>query len=308
MFRAFTNQQLGLVLVVLAAMYMGAVMLNSRNANTFQKSLSSIDTSQVSRVLITREAGQPPLQLQRSGDGWTVDLEHGGQAKAAKSSVEAAIGSLASLQAQQLVSQDEDKWSQYQVDSSGILVELFSGEESLLEVVLGRFEYKQSGPANYVRLADQADTYLVDGFLNITFDKDVNAWRDKTLSRANRDDWSLISFNYPADSSFQLVKGADNTWQFPDSTEVDANKMNTYLNTLTNLQGTAFVEQAPPGNALLMEVQATGSGSPLNLKAYQVGEDYVLSSNQNAGVYFEGETIWKRVFRGRSYFLPAGSK
>ncbi|RMG16490.1 MAG: DUF4340 domain-containing protein [Bacteroidetes bacterium] len=305
MFRKFSNKQLLIALAVLAVLYLGAVMLHSGGDQTFRKNIAVVDTARVNNMLIIRPGGES-ISLQKSSGAWVVNLPGGKAAPAAGSSVESAVNSLVSLEAVQLVSRDEEKWSEYKVDTAGTRVQLLEGDEPLLDIVLGRFEYKQSGPQNYVRLYDEDEIYLVNGFLEMSFNKEPNDWRDKELVKGSRSEWSMIAFNYPADSSFQLVKGEDNKWRFSDSTEVDASKMSSYLSTLENLRGITFVDDMQAPGSPLMEVQVTGSGSALQIRAYPKadGTGYIISSNQNPDAYFDGSSLWSRVFVGKSHFLP----
>ncbi len=303
MFRKFTNRQLLIVLAGLAVLYVGAISLNSGSDRSFQKNISAVDTAKVNKLIITPGGDKDPVSLQKSNDAWIVDLGNGQTATAAADGVESAVNSIMALEALQLVSRDEGKWGEFKVDTAGTRVQVMSGEESLLDIVLGRFEYKQTGPMNYVRLSGEDEVYLVNGFLEMSFNKAADDWRDKKLVKSNQSEWSNITFSYPADSSFQLFKGEDNLWRLADSTALDAAKVSSFLSTVANLRGTKFVDA--PSSAYQMAIQFTGTGSALELKAFPKADGYVISSNQNPGAFFDGANIWDRVFKGLGHFMVA---
>lgn len=307
MFKRFNNRQLIIALAVLAVLYIGAVTLNSGGEQTFKKSISTLDTAQINKLVIMPGGGKDAVTLQKSGGAWVVELADGKTAPAASTSLGSAVNSLAALQATQLVSRDESKWNEFKVDTAGTRVQLFSGTESLLDIVLGRFEYKQTGPMNYVRLAEEDDVYLVNGFLEMSFNKGADEWRDKELVKSPQSEWMSLQFNYPADSSFQLIKGADNIWRFPDSTLANASKVSSFLSTISNLSGTNFTD-TPVNTSPTMELQITGTGSAVQIRAFANADStYTMTSNQNPSAYFEGESMWSRVFVGKGHFEEGSS-
>ena len=90
-------------------------------------------------------------------------------APTADNSVQSALDELNFLEATQLISRDESSWNEYKVDSGGTRVRVLEGSETTADIMLGRFEYKQTGMMSYVRPSEDEETYMVSGYLDASF-------------------------------------------------------------------------------------------------------------------------------------------
>lgn len=305
MFQKFTIIQLLIALGVLSILYISALAINSGSNQTFKKNLSIVETSSVQSININ-VPGKDPVKLKKLADKWMVTLANGTDAPAAASSITNAIESVANLEALQLVSTKANQWNSYKVDTSGTQIQLFgANNQTLLDIVAGRFEYKQTGMMSYVRPTEGNEVYLVPGFFDLTFNKATEDWRDKKLIKTAQANWFGISFNYPADTSFQIAKGTDNQWRLPDSTQLDFSKVSAYLSALSNLSGNTFVS-APSNTTPAMEIQIATADGGIQLRAFDAGDgSYVVSSSENQGAYFAGSdnNLFSNAFVGLGNFL-----
>jgi hypothetical protein len=304
MFKQFTNKQLLIVFLVLLGLYALSFAFGGKKSGSFRKNLAVVDTAQVNKIEIDAAKAESAFSLSKSDLNW--QLQTGDKTVSAdRQKVKNALGSLALLEATQLVARDPEQWAEYQVDEEGgTRVKLQQGGETLLDLVIGRFEYKQSGLMSYVRLADEEDVYLVKGFLDATFNQEGDAWRNYALLRGNASDWMNVTFTYP-DSSFQLFKGMDNTWRLSDSTEVDQTEVTSYLSAISSLTGSEFVDNPPAGAATQKVEVADASGKAIALSAYPADTSYVVNSSFNPEAYFDGAAgdLYSKVFVGRSKFV-----
>ena len=304
MFKRFTNKQLSIVLGALCVFYLGALAFGGKADRTFKKTLSSLDTAKVNKVIMTPSTGDP-VTLVKNGPAWNVQLAGGGMAPTGDNLVKSALGSIAVLEAKQLMSRDEDDWGEYKVDTAGTRVQVMEGEAQALDLVVGKFEYKQTGMMTYVRPYDEEETYMVPGFLQSTFARKIDDWRNKVILKGSTSEWSAVRFSYPADSSFQLAKGPNNTWILPDSTELNTSEVNSYLSSIANTNGTSFVETAPSVStpAFQLAIQSSSAGM-IEVKAYpDPTHGYILNSSLNPTSYFVGdETLISKLFVGKSKF------
>ncbi|MEO1451070.1 MAG: DUF4340 domain-containing protein [Bacteroidota bacterium] len=288
MFNRFSIKQLLVTLGILAGLYLISMAMGGGKKATFNKTLSALDTAQVSQVLIeTPDKGT--VQLVRNGAQWQVKLDNGSFASTGDDMVSRALEQIAFLEANQLVSRKESQWGEYKVDSSGTQVTVMQGQEKVLDLMLGRFEYKQTGMTSYVRPVADDETYMVNGFLDAAFNRAAADWRNKQLINSGQNAWSQVSVMYP-EGTLQMIKGGDNTWRQADSTALNDAGVSAFLGTLSNISGSEFVERTPgnptPEKQLLIQ---TASG-PVEIKAYaDAEEEYLISSSQNPGAFFSGK-------------------
>ncbi len=304
MFRRFNNRQLSITLAVLALLYLVSWAVDRPSNSSFEKNLVVVDTSRVDRLVIHRPGEDTPIQLSKVSGDWQVSTPGGETYPASASLLETALNTLVNLTATQLVSKREETLSNYEVtDSTGVRVEVYEGDSQEADITFGRSQYQQNGMMTYVRPTDNYEVFLVGGFINSNFNKDVNEWRDKILLKGPNSQWTAMRFNYPADSSFSMLRGVNNRWMLPDSMELDVTKVNRYLNRITNLKGREFVDA--PGTTAQMSVEITTASGPMEVKAFPASDStYVLSSSLNQGTYFDGEDIWEDIFIGLDELLP----
>lgn len=307
MFKRFSNQQLSIALGALAFLFLISNLFGGRPERSFRENLGLVDTTAISLIRINK-SGQDPVELRRNDSGWTVQRSDGKSFPAVSSQVRAALGSLQNVNATQLVSTSKSKWSSYDVDTAGIKVEAFEGNSKKLDLIMGRFEYKQSGLMTYVRSGEEDNVYLVNGMLSSGLDKEADEWRNKKLLSGTTTEWNKLTFIYPADSSMQLVK-VGNDWKLSDSTMLGASKVRSYLNRINNMNGEEFVEKEQAITAEpLFSLQIEGPVTPITISAHTDSQyGYLLSSSQNPGVYFNGDAseLWEKIFVGIQEFYTA---
>ncbi len=304
MFRRFSTFQLSIALAALVLFYFVAWIVDRPSDSSFEKNLATIDTAKVDKILVYRPDKDSPVEIVKSNELWQVGEVGGAHFNASEGLIETAFNTLENLTANQLVSKRQDAWGTYDVsDSAGVRVEVYEGTKKVADVTLGKSQYQPSGMMTYVRPTEADEVYLVDGFINSNFNKEVNEWRDKSLLKGPNSQWTAMSFDYPADSSFRMMRGTNNRWILPDSVELDVTKVNRYLNRITNLKGQTFVDA--PGNTAQMKLTLNTIEGPIEIKAFPANDStYVVNSTLNPEAYFEGDNIWDKVFVGLGSLLP----
>lgn len=306
MLKRFTNTQLAIALGVLGVLYLSSFVLSRNGDRTFKKEIAVIDTAKVDQILV-QSSNNGKVTLKKANSIWQVEREDGQTFLASSSTVKAALNQLSALTATQLVSTNADEYSGYQVDSSGTTISVYQDGKVVYEGIIGRNEFQQTGISTYVRTEGEKEVYAVQGSLGNAINKSANDWRDKTLIKGNTSTWSKLTFSYPEDSSFQIVLSGSE-WKLPDSTSLNSSQVRTYLNTISNLDGSKIVDASPgiPSTALFSLV-IEGEGEPIRVYAYpDSGEEYILTSNLNESAFFSGKdgNLWKRIFVSISKFLP----
>lgn len=302
------NKTLALLFAALLVIVILFVLLDSgKNERTFRQVLVDIDTSSVTEILIyPKSQNHQEVKLFKSADGWKVTLASGNTANVADKRISDLYTQLLAILPKRLAARDEGKWNELQVDSTGSRVKVLEGSEVTLDLVIGRFSFQQPRTMNtFVRLYNDTDVYEVDGFLDMTFNQGANSFRDGTVINDDFNSWTQLQFNYPADSSFRLIKTGDD-W-FLNDVKADSSKTVNYLRRLSKLSNSSFIDDFNPENFINPTYTLNISTADLQfieLKGIADSTRYLVHSSENPEACFDGNSVGKTIFVGKSEFLP----
>ncbi len=302
------NKALALLFAALLVVVILFVVLDGgKNERTFRQVLVDIDTSAVTEILIyPKSQNHQEVKLFKAEDGWKVTLASGKTASIADKRISDLYMQLLAILPKRLAARDEAKWNEFQVDSTGSRVKVIEGSNVTLDLIIGRFSFQQPRTMNtFVRLYNDTDVYEVDGFLDMTFNQGANSFRDGTIINADFNNWTKLQFNYPSDSSFQLIKtGSD--W-LVNGIKADSSKTVNYLRRLSKLSNSSFIDDFNPENYLNPTYSLNISTADLQfieIKGFVNPDQYVINSTENTEAFFDGNSVGKTIFVGKSEFLP----
>ncbi len=304
-----TNKGLAFLFTALLLIVLFFILLDSdKNERTFREVLVEIDTTAVTEILIyPKSQKHQEVKLFKDDTGWKVALTGGKKAKVADQKIHDILLQLLAAKPKKLAARDKARWNEFQVDSTGSRVKVMEGSEVTLDLVIGRFSFQQPRTMNtFVRLYNDTDVYEVDGFLDMTFNQNSNSFRDGTIINADYNSWTQLQFNYPADSSFQLVKKGNN-WLL-NGANTDSLKTINYLRRIARLSNNSFLdninfsELKSPAFSLNI---TTADFNFIEVKAYIDSSGYIIHSTQNPDALFDGTSTGKTLFVSRLEFLPA---
>jgi hypothetical protein len=307
MFKKISNKILGIVFVVLLLLVaLLFVFEGGGNERTFRDVLVDIDTSAVTQILIyPKSQSHKELKLFKENDEWHVTLPSGKLAKVTNQRMSSLFSQLIAIQPKRLAARDESKWNELQVDSTGSRVKVYEGSKLTSDLVIGRFSFQQPRSMNtFVRVYNDKDVYEVEGFLDMTFNQWANAFRDGTIIKSDFNNWQQIKFSYPADSSFQITKSGNN-W-LVNGILADSLKTINYLRRLSNLSNNSFIDEikfdtlASPTYSINI---STKDLQFIEVKALVDSNKTYIHSTQNPEAWFDGTSIVKTIFVGKSSFL-----
>lgn len=299
MFRKINNKLLISVFVVLLALVVIVELMDFRKGNrTFKSDLVEVNAEDVTSIeLYPKAVAGKLIRLFRENDVWKVESD-GKIYNADAQGASRMIMELNGVKPKSVAATSKERWSQFEVtDSLGTRVKLLSGNNVLADIVIGKFSFAQPNTmTSYVRLTDDKEVYGVDGMLAMTFNRNLNSFRDKTVIKSNKTDWTKLSFSYPADSSFVLEK-KDNKWMIGDMM-ADSAKVAQYFTRIANLTDGSFANEKPmiapthrltiEGNNMMPKVEITGY--------YSDPDNFVLESNQNPDTWINSKTTAEKVF------------
>lgn len=236
------TKSLAVVFIVLLVVTVAMKWSSGPEASqAFRSELVSVDTAAVKKMVINHPLN-PTVTLKKDNGGWNVTGQKPEIYPADARSVENAISRLNNLSVNSVATRQPDKYTRYKVDSTGIKVSLYDGEEQLQSIYVGGMQRAgRRSINNYVRLADENAVYVVEGFLKSTFSKGINDWRDKQIWDLEQSNISRVNFLYPADSSFTIRKVKGKQWVSAGDT-LSQTSVSTTLSRLANFRASGFAD------------------------------------------------------------------
>ena len=301
MLNKISNLKLVLGLVILGLVYLATVYFDSSKSEELEKQLVSIDTANVTEIIIV--SPDETVNLTREGQHWEVQLNTGKKVPAVTGKVKSLVNELINIQPDRLAAKEKSKWKDYQVDSTGTTIQVKEHDNLTLNMVTGH-----SGSTSYIRLADETEVYASDGFGGLKNHGDINHYRDNTFVKITTDSIQSITFRYPGDSSFQLINESG-SWSFADGSPADSTKTIEYLRNLNLRYNHNFSDQ--DGSSLgesLAEISISAKNeADLILKAYiDPADSVVYQSSSNPTALFNDKELGETFFVGKASFSKSG--
>jgi len=292
MFNKFSNKSLLIVFGVLAIIVAAMFLFDAgKTERTFKSELISIDTTKVTKVVIYPKAPKDePIRIVKSGDEWKVELKDGKLVPGSDSRIKSVFTQLLTINPTRLAARGENRFAEFQIDSSAAHVQVFEGSSMIADLVLGKFSMDQATRqmASFVRLAGDDNIYEVKGFLSLSHDSDASIFRNKKIVEGGYTDWNSVRFEYPGDSSFVMNKISD-VWQI-NGTPTDSAETVKFLRALSNLSGTKFVDDANPDDLMnpAYKVTIEKEQGEINIEGYISGDALYVRSTLNPESIFNG--------------------
>lgn len=241
-----TKSLLGIFGVLLVITGLVKWVGTSNGSKDLETKILNFNLSKINQVHIDRSRGRN-ITLKRNGRKWQVSQT--GKDKwyqADTNAVYSAIDRLSDLMPQTVVTRDTSQFIRYRVDTSGTRVTLFQGTKPMADIIIGKFSY--NGPRSvdsYVRPYHRHIVFSVNGFLSSEFNRTLDDWRDKNVWQINRKNITQVDLEYPADSSFSVIRVADGKWtNGKDTLKLEA--VNDMLDRLASLRATSFADSLKP--------------------------------------------------------------
>jgi hypothetical protein len=304
MFRQVSNKVLVIIFLILLLSAAFVFFIDGgKNERTFRDVLVNIDTSAVTEILIyPKSQNHNEVKLFKDKEDWKVSLTGNKTAIVSDKRITDVFNQLLAIKPQRLAAKGEDKWIEFQVDSTGSRVIVKQGDKVVLDLIIGRFSFQQPrSMSTYVRLSNDADVYVVDGFLDMTFNQGANIFRDAAIINDDFNNWNQLQFIYPSDSSF-TVSRTGNSW-FINGIKTDSLKTANYLTRLSRLTDTKFIDDFSPVNPAAPAYKlsiTTKDFHFIEINGYKESDRYVISSSQNPEAYFDGNSAGASIYIGKS--------
>jgi membrane-associated HD superfamily phosphohydrolase len=308
------NNKILIIILILLGIILVFTELFHKTEKNLKTNIADFDIENVAKIKIKSKTEESITLTKKDSENWRVsksDKEY----KANLNIVNNYLNELSKIKSQRLAAKSKDKWDEYEVtDSSALKIKLFdSKNKSLLDILIGKFSYKQitdqygrnnAQGISYIRLADEKEIYAVDGFLPMSLDKKLDDWRNKLLCKLNKDDIKSINFTYP-DSSFSL-NFRDSLWYAGDM-QVDAKKVENYLTKLQNKNGGKLNNNFKPVSNPIYQLKIEGDNlTNISINCYKTEDDkLVIQSSLNSEALFESDKdgLVNQIFKSLQNFI-----
>jgi hypothetical protein len=226
---------------------------------------------------------------------------------------------LNNMSTESIVATKEDKWADYEVDEEqAIIVELFTGDDLIETVYVGKFGFKQiqsqdpqqqrkAKMTSYVRAGNDDMVYAVDGILRMNFQDVKQSFRNRSVFNcSNPTDITKLTISSVYDELVLDLTTPE--WKLNGMT-VDSTLTAEYLQVLARITNSGFidnvnVEDMVPEYTMLIE---GNTFEPVTLKAYPADTTigHYVTSTLNPGNVFDGShtKLFEKVFVGKEKFL-----
>lgn len=312
---------LGIVFVVLLAIvFINKYVENKKGDRSFKSYIVEIDTTKIDYIQITPKMKNGEVILKKE-NGWKVLLEER-LLSADIFTINEMMQQLVNLKPSRVAATKEEKWADFEVtDSLATRVILKSKGDVVADIYVGKFDYKQQGQGpgmnpyqqqnpqffTYIRNANEKEVYVVKEFLSMTFNREPSAFRNKTVTNSEYANWTKLSFTYPADSSYHLMK-KNGSWMIA-GLMVDSIKVKTYIDNIRNKISSNFVDDIDKNQLTnpIFSLSIEGDNTAqINLNAYIADStnQYYVTSSLNPDAVFSGAkaSLAKDIFAPKSRF------
>lgn len=310
-----------ILLVLVLVFLLNKYVINVEPDSNIDMNALKIDTSQVASIMVTKPKTKDPIHLLIENNLWIVKQ---GERKepADEETIKSLFGTLQNLKIQSLAGTNDAKWEENKLtDSLAIDVQVFSKSGELLkDIYIGKFTYKpdesqrpQQNRNNgigltYMRLATNSNSYIVEGFLPMTFNQQFDHWRNQSVLKLDKNKIEEIQFNYPSDSSFVITKVATDKYLLNHADTLNISKVNPLLSTLTGYKERKFadgisLEEKSPLFELLISGQEMNQ---VNVSFYEHGaENFVVRSNQypQSSFLVKKDQVFNKILKSKDTFF-----
>ncbi|MEI6901034.1 MAG: DUF4340 domain-containing protein [Bacteroidota bacterium] len=318
--KKISNTTLLIIFVSLAIIALVFYYLDSRKGErTFRKDLFKVDSAKVTEITIHPKGNKPDvISLVKNGTSWDVKFKNKSY-PADTSTVKRILHALTNIEVVRVSAADQSGWKSLEMtDSASNRVVVSQGTETVADLRVGkisftRTQYQQYGGQNVdvksnIRVKDDDRVYVVEGFLSMMFNDQLSVYRNHLVCRFDKNNLTKLTFLYPGDSSFQLVRSGAH-WLL-NNQPADSSKVESWLATMANCTGSEYADDKTPpvtypydlkieGNNM-MGIDIKGSHDPSTKFSF-------VSSSSNTAALFGGTSayLFNQVFPSKSKFLPS---
>ena len=287
-------KKLILPIILLVGLSITAYMYLSRPAKTTQSvQISELitDASDVNKIVLS-DGQNGEIHLSKKKGEWVITAPF--EYKASQASVKKMLEAIAEVQLANVISENPEKFTKFQVADEGMKVSLFKDEELLRAFFPGKNsrDYSQS----YYRLDGTQDVLIGTAVPGYLFNPDPNKWRDR----------NILGFDETSIDSIQLQSGKNLFLFTPDSTnwmvfknakpfDIESKKQSALIQKLKKFTCVGFadsVDMSQKENEVTLRIFDKSGLSEFEL--FQIHDESYIKRGKNSPIFKIAESDYKR--------------
>jgi hypothetical protein len=319
MFRKINNKTLLIIFGILAVVAVFVYFYDlHRGERTFKDELFKVDSSAVTSITIyPKGKSNEFLKLNKTGNGWEIESK-GKKYPADTSYIQNILHSLAKITPERVAGTDRTSWKEYEItDSLSTHVVVEQGKEITADFRTGKASFSQNrnrqNYGNYgmevkshIRVVGDDRVYVVDGFLSMMFRDDPSQYRNRMVVKLDKKNLTRLSFIYPGDSSFMLLKQGSK-W-FLNDQPADSALTEQWLNSLAYLTNGEFADEGSQPFTFPFNLRIEGNNmNVIDVRGVKdtAARKYFVKSTFNPSAVFGGNSpgLFNQVFPGKNKFI-----
>jgi len=234
------------MLVVFAVLVVASVIVAALPEGPGGPSLDlpKITADDVTKIEVTTADGEN-YSLVKGGEGWTA-MPIGKTTDEKR--VERALAEVASLRIGNMVSKSSDSHPLYDVRDEGLTVAAYTSSGEAWRLIIGKRSSDERG--DYVRKPGDDRVFINAGRLSSTFKNKVNYWRDRTVSKFDKESASALILEADG-KSLSFIKGEGDKWGFETRPadlladyRLDSDKVKRVAEGMANMSASDFEDKA----------------------------------------------------------------
>ncbi|MBL7928128.1 MAG: DUF4340 domain-containing protein [Bacteroidia bacterium] len=277
-----------------------------KNESNFREEFVKVDTAAVTEIYIYPKAAPgEEIKFFRSGKNWRV-TNGKEESPVDVQTVSSLFSSFANLKTKSLAATSNEQWENFMVGDTSANRIKFITPSATTDIMVGKFAFNNESrsASTYVRMNHEKEVYLVDGFLSFTINQPFDAWRNRALIRKGEQQWTKITFSYPGDSSFAILRDST-TWLIRGDTAFNGEN---FVNEIAFLNGTHIAGKTSLPAAPLYRISVDGMNmTPVTIDFFPASNDkkyYVKSSFNPETVFSDNDGVLAaKLLRPMSYFI-----
>jgi len=324
MFRKINNKTLLIIFAILAIVAVIVYFYDQKKGErTFKDELFKVDSSAVTSITIyPKGKGNEFLKLNKTGNSWEIQVQKK-KYPADSSVIQSILQALAHITPERVAGTDRTSWKEYEItDSLSTHVVVEQGNEVTADFRTGKVSFSQNrnrqNYGNYgmdvkshIRVAGDDRVYVVDGFLSMMFADDPSRYRNRMVVKLDKKNLTKLSFIYPGDSSFMLLKEGSR-W-FLNDQPADSALTEQWLNSFAFLTNGDFADEETQPFTFPFNLRIEGNNmNVIDVKGAKdtTAKKYFVKSTFNPSAVFGGPSaiLFNQVFPGKNKFEGSQKK
>jgi len=244
------------------------------------------------QTIIIKTAQQETI-LQKANNQWVINSNN--NIPTDKNKISALLDSLEEFDQKELVSQNKEKHSLFQVDKNESLLTLKFTDQPQISFIVGKYSYSRGG--TYIRFPEEDQVFLVT--TNLTTSINQESWKNLRLLEAISFETKKIALSFPQEKQSAIFEKDDQGNWKREGRDVDREKIKDFLSSLDYLEGEAVYpkeeKQGQLTNAKITLAITNEEGKETKINFYSNNNEFLTGKENEAFIYRLSEEKYRSL-------------